>query len=93
MQTGDPDMVWGCLYDRILCTPIEDDNEEYIDTYDEVISQRWPDFQIDEESDGTDKEDVITFINSFKRYISRLNENVNPFPTFDQWKTNKEINW
>ena len=85
--------VWGELYDRLFCIPATCDHQ--YGAYDDIILTLWPDFTNSFKSDGSDKSDVECFIKSFRTYVETklTNDYDNLFPTFDQWRENKEITW
>ena len=89
------DNVWGELYDRLFCIPVTDDYHD--GSYDEIVLTLWPDFEYTfNKSDGSDKSDIECFVRSFRTFVETKllnNYDDNLFPTFDQWKENKEITW
>ena len=91
-QTED-EVIWGELYDRLFSIPVTGDYHD--GSYEDIVLTLWPDFTNSFKSDGSDKSDVECFIKSFRTYVETklTNDYDNLFPTFDQWRENKEITW
>ena len=86
--------VWGDLYDRLFCIPVTGDYHD--GSYHDIVLTLWPDFTYSFKNDGSDKSDVECFVRSFRTFVETKllnNYDDNLFPTFDQWKENKEITW